>query len=413
VRAVETAWRSAPGGITAPRGLRAASAIAGLRATVAAPDLALLTVADGSASAAGVFTTNRFRAAPVLLSELALASSGGRARAIIANAGCANAGTGPAGMADAQRVAARVADAVGCAPTEVLSASTGLIGSRLDVEAIEEVLPALQPRASRAAGREAARAILTTDTRTKEASVVANLDGRTITVGGMAKGSGMIHPQMATMLAFVATDATIEPPLLAALLRDAVRDSFNQVTVDGDTSTNDSVFLLATGAAGGPSLAGSGDEEGAVAAIAAGVSLVCRDLARQIAADGEGATRLIEVNVTGALTVDEARLAARSVAGSNLVKAAVHGADPNWGRIAAAAGRSGATLDPGRLVIWIGDQRVFAGEPCPFDEKLASRHLRRKRVTLRIDLGIGPGAGEAWGCDLSADYVAINSEYAT
>lgn len=407
-------WRSVRGGITAPRGIKVASATAGLRETVAAPDLVLITVADGAASAAGVFTTNRFRAAPVLLSELALATSGGRARAIIANAGCANAGTGPSGMSDAQRVAAVAANALGCSPAEVLSASTGLIGSRLDVAAIERTLPHLRPRASRTAGREAARAILTTDTRTKEAAVAADLDGRRVTVGAMAKGSGMIHPQMATMLAFVATDAAVDPPLLAALLRDAVRDSFNQITVDGDTSTNDSVFLLATGAAGGPTLAaGTAANEPAVEALAAGINRVCRSLAQQIAADGEGATRLIEVLVAGARTNDEARLAARTVAGSNLVKAAVHGADPNWGRIAAAAGRSGSALDQERLAIRIGDQRVFAGAPCPFDEALASRHLRRKRVTLRLDLGIAAGTGAAWGCDLTAEYVSINSEYTT
>jgi glutamate N-acetyltransferase/amino-acid N-acetyltransferase len=412
-----TVWRSVPGGITAAGGMRAASMSAGLRATVAAPDLALLTVADGAASAAGVFTTNEFRAAPVLLSEVALATSGGRARAIIVNAGCANAGTGAPGMADAQRVAAAVAAAVGCSPSQVLSASTGLIGSRLDVDAIEQALPHLRPRASRAAGRKAAGAILTTDTRTKEAAVAADLDGRRITVGGMAKGAGMIHPQMATMLGFVATDAAVEPPLLAALLCDAVRDSFNQVSVDGDTSTNDSVFLLATGAAGGPALspgtAGTAGDEDAISALAAGVLLVCRSLAQQIAADGEGATRLIEVAVTGAQTDDEARLVARTVAGSNLVKAAVHGADPNWGRIAAAAGRSGAALEQEHLSVWIGDQRVFAGEPCAFDEEVARRSLRRNRVSLRLDLGIGDGTGEAWGCDLSADYVAINSDYTT
>ncbi|MDP9270997.1 MAG: bifunctional glutamate N-acetyltransferase/amino-acid acetyltransferase ArgJ [Chloroflexota bacterium] len=404
-------WRPIPGGITAPRGMKAGSVIAGLRSRPA-PDVALLAMPDG-ASAAGAFTTNQFRAAPVQLSEAALAASGGQARAVVVNAGCANAGTGPEGLADAQRVAAAAARLAGCATGEVLTASTGLIGSRLDADAIERSLPHLRLSASRAAGRRAAEAILTTDTRTKEAALAAELGGRRISVGGMAKGSGMIHPQMATMLAFVATDAAVEPGLLAGILRDAVRDSFNQISVDGDGSTNDTVFLLATGAADGPSVAEEPAARGFVSDLAAGISAVCRSLAQQIAADGEGATRLIEVHVTGAATDDEARLVARGIAASNLVKAAVHGADPNWGRIAAAAGRSGATLDPARLGIWIGDQRVFAGEPCAFDRRTATRSLRLRRVGLRVDLGIGHGAGEAWGCDLSAEYVAINSEYET
>ena len=403
--------RPLPGGITAARGISAGATIAGLRSTPAL-DLALLAVEAGDpASAAAVFTTNLFRAAPVMAAEAALAATGGRLRAVVVNAGCANAGTGPGGVADTDRVVAAVSSHLGCPVHQVLPASTGLIGSRLPAEAIERALPRIRLSGSRAAARRAARAIMTTDTRPKEAAVSVDLgDGRTVAVGGMAKGSGMIAPRMATMLAFVATDAPVEPPLLGRLLQDAVRDSFNQVSVDGDGSTNDAVVLLATGAAGGGRLDKSGD---ATERFAFGLLSVCRRLAQLIAADGEGATRLIEVRVDGARTDADARTVARNVAGSNLVKAAVHGADPNWGRIAAAAGRSGASVEPDRLAISIGPIRVFAGEPCDFDERSASRVLRRRRVFIGLDLGLGAGSGEAWGCDLSAEYVAINSEYRT
>jgi glutamate N-acetyltransferase/amino-acid N-acetyltransferase len=402
--------RPLAGGITAARGIAAGATTAGLRSRPAL-DLALLAVEGDPASAAAVFTTNLFRAAPVVAAEAALLATGGRVRGVVVNAGCANAGTGAGGMADAERVVAAVARRLGCPVHQVLPASTGLIGSRLPAEAIERALPRIRISGSRAAARRAARAIMTTDTRPKEAALSVDLgDGRTIAVGGMAKGSGMVAPQMATMLGFVATDAPVEPPLLGRLLRDAVDDSFNQVSVDGDGSTNDAVVLLATGAAGGAPLGASGD---ATARFAFALKAVCRDLAKQIAADGEGATRLIEVRVDGAHTDAEARIVARAVAGSNLVKAAVHGADPNWGRIAAAAGRSGASIEPDRLAISIGPIRVFAGEPCDFDERRASRTLRGRRVAIGLDLGLGDGSGEAWGCDLSAEYVAINSEYRT
>lgn len=402
--------RPLAGGITAARGISAGATTAGLRSRPAL-DLALLAVEGDAASAAAVFTTNLFRAAPVVAAEAALAATGGRLRGVVVNAGCANAGTGAGGLADAERVVAAAARRLGCETDEVLPASTGLIGSRLPVAAIEGALPRIRLSSSRAAARRAARAIMTTDTRPKEAAVSVDLgDGRTVVVGGMAKGSGMIAPQMATMLAFVATDAPIEPPLLRRLLRASVNDTFNQVSVDGDGSTNDGVVVLATGAAGGAPLKASG---AATARFTEALRTVCGNLAKQIAADGEGATRLIEVRVYGARQDADARLVARAVAGSNLVKAAVHGADPNWGRIAAAAGRSGAALEPDRLTVWIGPLRVFAGEPCDFDERRASRVLRGKTVAIGLDLGLGTGSGEAWGCDLSAEYVAINSEYRT
>jgi glutamate N-acetyltransferase/amino-acid N-acetyltransferase len=398
------------GGVTAPAGFGAAAARVGLRIGEG-PDLTLVASTSGPVPAAATFTTNRFKAAPVVLSQRALGATRGQAAAIVLNAGCANAGTGPDGMTDAMTVRAAVASRLGVRSSEVLVASTGLIGSRLEVPKILAALPGLKPRGSRSAGREAATAIMTTDTRPKEAAVRIGLDGGgSVTVGGMAKGAGMIHPQMATMLAVLTTDARVEPGALRSLLRRSVERSFNQVTVDGDPSTNDCVFLLASGVADVPPVTEGSPE---MDRFARGLDAACTSLARQIASDGEGATRRIDVTVSGAWTDADARLVARAVAGSNLVKAAVHGSDPNWGRIAAAAGRSGARLDPDRLTVTIGQQEVYRCGPVDFDERAASRALSGREVAIGLDLGIGPGWGEAWGCDLSAEYVAINSEYRT
>jgi glutamate N-acetyltransferase/amino-acid N-acetyltransferase len=400
--------RPISGGITTARGFRAAAARAGLRSGPG-PDVALIVSDGGPVPAAATFTKNRLRAAPVELAMRSLRATGGRVAAVIANAGCANAGTGAQGIDDARRVQALVAERLGVAPREVFTASTGLIGSRLGVDRIAAVLPELAPATGRRADGEAARAIMTTDTRPKETAVEVDLGrGRTARIGGMAKGSGMIHPQMGTMLAFVSTDAPLETSALRMLLRATVDRTFNQVTVDGDPSTNDTVLALASGAEGGRTLAGT-----ALDAFADGLEAVCRSLAERIAADGEGARHRIDVVVRGARTDRHARLAARAVAGSNLVKSAVHGGDPNWGRIAAAAGRSGAALDPDRLRVGIGPITVYDGAPVAFDERAASRALRGKVVEISLDLGLGSAEGMAWGCDLSAEYVAINSEYRT
>jgi len=393
--------------VTSASGFSVGVSEAGIRES-GGPDLVLI-ASDRPASAAATFTTNLMRAAPVLLAEEALTSGAATVRGIVINAGCANAGTGAAGLKDARAVVAAAAAHLGCEPHEVLPASTGLIGSRLPVPSIAAAIPALRLRRSRAAAARAARAIMTTDTRPKQNAVTARLsDGRAFTVGGMAKGAGMIHPQMATMLAFLTTDAPIDPVTLASLLRPAVERTFNQVTVDGDTSTNDAVMVLANGAAGGPSLNG---EDRRIFAEA--LEAVCRSLAIAIASDGEGARHLIEVTVIGAADDAIARTVARTVASSSLVKTAVHGADPNWGRIAAAAGRSGVRLDPDRMHISIGDVTVFDGSPLDFDEPRARRILGRATVPLGLDLRDGAGSGTAWGCDLSAEYVAINSEYTT
>ena len=400
--------RAISGGITTPAGFRVASARAGLRLGPG-PDLVLLVSDDGPVPAAATFTTNQLRAAPVELAMRSLRATGGRIAAVVANAGCANAGTGAPGLADAERARALVAERLGHRAEAVFTASTGLIGSRLAVERIAGVLPGMRLATGRRADVAAARAIMTTDTRPKEAAVEVDLgDGRTVRVAGMAKGSGMIHPQMGTMLAFVTTDAPTTPETLREALGPVVDRTFNQVTVDGDPSTNDTVLVLASGRAGGEPLAG-----GALAAFGAGLEAVCRSLAEQIAADGEGAQHRIDVDVRGARDEGEARLVARAVAGSSLVKTAVHGADPNWGRIAAAAGRAGARLDPDRLRVALGPITVYDGAPIPFDERAASRALRGKVVRIGLDLGIGPGSGMAWGCDLSAEYVTINSEYRT
>jgi glutamate N-acetyltransferase/amino-acid N-acetyltransferase len=399
--------RAVGSGVTAAPGFRVAAARAGLRSGPG-PDVALIVSARGPVAAAATFTTNRFRAAPVTVAARTLEASGGRAAAIIINAGCANAGTGKAGLADARRVQASVASQLGLRQQDVLVASTGLIGSRLGVEQIEAVLPRLKPSGGKAAALEAANAIMTTDTRPKQAAFRFEAGSRTLTVGGMAKGAGMIHPQMATMLAFLTTDAPVAPALLRDLLRESIERSFNQVTIDGDQSTNDAVMILA-GAEGREIKADSAAAE----AFADALDATCISLAQQIAADGEGATHRIDVAVGGAANDREARLVARNVAGSSLVKSAVHGGDPNWGRIAAAAGRSGARLKPERLVVRIGSITVYDGGPVEFSEAAASRALKRKVVEIGLDLGLGSGQGEAWGCDLSAEYVAINSEYRT
>jgi glutamate N-acetyltransferase / amino-acid N-acetyltransferase len=400
--------RSLRGGVTTPSGFRVAVARAGLRSGTG-PDVALIVSEQGPVPAAATFTKNRMRAAPVELSMRSLRASKGHVAAVIANAGCANAGTGAPGLEDARAVQALLAKRIGLPGRFVLTCSTGLIGSRLGVERIASVLPDLKPSSGQHADDEAAQAIMTTDTVPKQAAAEVDLGrGRRVRIGGMAKGSGMIHPQMGTMLAFLTTDASIEPGLLRDTLRKVVDGTFNQVTVDGDPSTNDTVLLMASGAAGGSGLDGP-----ALGAFAEGLEAVCRSLAEQIAADGEGAQHRIDVSVSGARDDREARMVARAVAGSSLVKSAVHGADPNWGRIAAAAGRAGARFDPSRLAVRIGSLTVYDGAPLDFDERTASRKLRGKVVQIGLDLGLGSGIGMAWGCDLSAEYVAINSEYRT
>ena len=356
--------------------------------------------------AVGLFTRSRIKAAPVLLSQKHLEDH--RAQAVVVNRGCANACTGERGMADAREMASLTAGKLGLSPEEVLIASTGIIGTYLDLgelgRAIDEV------ELSAAGGHQLAQAILTTDRFPKEVAVALDIGGRRVAIGGVAKGAGMIHPDLATMLCLLSTDATVEPAFLHQALKEAVDFSFNLVTVDGDTSPNDTVVILANGLVKNPPLtADSPDGTRFKSALRA----VCLQLARAVARDGEGATKLIEVQVEGAISPEEARLAARTIAGSSLVKAAVYGSDPNWGRVIAALGRSGAKVEEFKVELYLGGLCLFRGQPVPFDREEARRLLEGGEVSFRVCLNLGKGIATAWGCDLSPEYVTINSAYTT
>ncbi len=391
-------------------GFRAAAVACGLKPS-GALDLMLVS-SDRACAAAGVFTTNRVKAAPVLLDQEVLAGDASSIRGVIANAGCANACTGARGLADARRMAALTAQALGCGERQILVLSTGVIGRHLDMEKLMRGIVAVaSPIAVRGAAA-ASRAILTTDTRPKTAAVNVTIGGRTIAIRGFAKGAGMIHPNMATMLAVVTTDAALAPATLQGALAAAIARSFNRVSVDGDMSTNDTVILLASGVSG-PTL----DDPG-TAAFTAALTEACTSLAKQIARDGEGATRLVEIRVTGARDEAEAHTVADSIARSPLVKSAIHGGDPNWGRVLAAAGYSGATIDPDRLALAFGGPGetltlVRDGLPVAYEERAASALLRRDPVLIHLGLGLGGGEATTWTCDLSAEYVTINAHYTT
>jgi glutamate N-acetyltransferase/amino-acid N-acetyltransferase len=393
-------------GVTAPRGFRAAGVKAGVKED--ALDLALL-VADEACAAAGVFTTSHTAAPPVAVAREHLAS--GRARAVVVNSGCANAATGPGGLGDAREMAALAARAVGCRPEEVVVASTGVIGVRLPMDRVGAGVAEAARRLSREHGAEAARAIMTTDTRPKEASAELTLGGVTCTVGGMAKGAGMIAPNMATMLAFFTTDVAIVPALLRSALVDAVGESLNHITVDGDTSTNDCAVILASGAAGAPTIQ---EEREGFETFRRALTDVARRLAEMLVRDGEGVTRVAEVRVDGARTRESADRVARVVAESPLVKTALNGGDPNWGRVLAAAGRAGVALDPSRLSIWIGDVQVAEnGVACDYREEDAASAMTEDTVRIRLSLGSGDASGWMWTSDLSHGYVDINAHYRT
>ena len=391
----------ADGTITSPKGFLAGAAAAGIK-TKGGPDLGIL-YSEKPCSVAGRFTKNRIKAAPVQWCQQCVAL--GKAQAIITNAGCANACTGEQGMRDAKAMAQAAAKKLGVSVDAVLVASTGVIGHKLPIDLIESGVKKI--KLSAAGGHDLARAIMTTDTRPKEIAVACEEYG--FTVAGIAKGAGMIHPDMATMLSFLTTDADIDARLLDRLLGEAVDASFNMITVDGDTSTNDTVLILANGTRGVVKA-----DTKAAEAFAKALLKVCTYLARSVAADGEGATRLIGVKVEGAQSLADARIAARTIVGSPLVKSAVHGRDPNWGRIIAALGRSGAEFDPKKVDLYLDKIRFMStGEPVPFDEKAASAAMGKAEVKVRVSLNGGRYSATAWGCDLSAEYVAINSEYET
>ena len=335
----------------------------------------------------------------------------GHARAVVVNSGCANAATGPAGLADAREMARVTARVVGCEPEDVIVASTGVIGVRLPMDRVRAGIEAAAGHLSADRGVDAARAIMTTDTKPKEAATAFTLGGVTCTVGGMAKGAGMIAPNMATMLAFFTTDATVAPALLRRALVAAVGESLNRITVDGDTSTNDCAVLLASGAAGAQAIEGEGAE---YEAFQSALTAVARQLSEMLVRDGEGVTRVAEVRVEGARTAEEADRVARVVAESPLVKTALYGGDPNWGRILAAAGRAGVPLDGDRVSIWIGDVQVAEnGAAREYEEKDAAAAMEEDPVRLRIRLAEGEASGWMLTTDLSHRYVDINAHYRT
>ena len=407
-----------------PRGFRLAGVPCGLKGPARGRqplDLALI-VSERRAATAGVFTTNRFAAAPIGVCRDHLERSLGQARGVVVNSGCANAATGPEGERRARAVAAAASRLLGCLPEEILVASTGVIGRPLAHRRMVAALPAARRAlSSGAAGLgAAARAIMTTDTRPKIRCAEAVLGGRTVTVTGFAKGSGMIHPRMATMLAFLLTDASLHPRLLERLLREAVRESFNAISVDGDCSTNDTVLLLAGGGAGGRAVLQIGrHEEPFVRAVRA----VCRALALDIVTDGEGARRILEVEVTGAPSGTGADRVARSIANSPLVKTALAGGDPNWGRILSAAGAAGVEFSPARVSMHIGDVPVVRRGQAVVPAN-GARNGRRNgnglrrlftgpRVRVRLDLDSGRGRAVVWTCDLTRRYIDINAHYTT
>jgi glutamate N-acetyltransferase/amino-acid N-acetyltransferase len=395
------------GSVSAPAGFRAAGIACGIKKN-GNPDLALI-VSDRPAAAAAVFTTNKAQAAPVLVSRACLAASGGHARVVAINSGCANACTGPDGLATAEAMADAAAHAAGTARHDVLVASTGVIGVSLDRDVVTKGIASAFAALSPQGGAAAARAIMTTDPFPKEAAVEAVTAGGSFRVGGIAKGSGMIEPLMATMLAVVTTDARVAPALLQRALSAVTDVTFNAITVDGECSTNDCVFALANGASG----VAIGEAD--LGVLAEAMRRVCEQLAIGIVRGGEGATKLVTIDVTGGRTDEEAKQAARAIGNSPLVKTAVHGADPNWGRLVAVAGRAGVDFTLERARVQIGDVVLFA-DGRPFDERApqASAHLQGTEVSLRVDLGTGgPGAARMWTCDLSADYVKINAEYRT
>ncbi len=395
-----------PGGtVTSPQGFRAGATSAGIKKNAEnSLDLGIL-FSEEPCVTAGLFTSSRLKSAPVVLCQERIES--GKAVALIVNSGNANAYTGERGRADAEAMAALTAKSLGLEAEEVLVASTGVTGQPLPMKLIKPAIDRII--LTRDGGHDLARAIMTTDTAPKETAVTVRDEGGEFTIGGVAKGAGMIHPDMATMLCFLATDAAVELDFLRSALRRAAEVSFNMISVDGDTSPSDTVLIMANGLAQNkPITDGNGQ------AFQQALEQVCLYLAKAIARDGEGATRLIGVTVNGAVNEAEARLAARTIVSSPLVKAAIHGADPNWGRILAALGRSGAEVVAAKIDLDIGGIPLLKdGSPLDFDEQKASKRLQQKEVAIIVNLNLNAASATAWGCDLSEEYVTINSQYTT
>ena len=395
------------GTVTAPKGFSSGATYAGLK-TYAEDKLDLGIIAsEAPCSAAGVFTTSTIKSATVTVNQEHLAQ--GLIRGLVVNAGIANTCVGEQGYKDAQEMTELVADKLGMGSDEVLVCSTGVIGVELPMSLIRSGIETIE--LSNDGGHSVARAMMTTDTRTKEIAVSFECAGHLIHIGGIAKGSGMIHPNMATMLAFVTTDANVEPDFLKTTLTNVANKSFNMLSVDGDTSTNDSVLVLANGLAGNTQISSDSPDS---STFQEALSEVCIYLTRELARDGEGASRLIVVEVAGAANQEDAQNAARSVSSSNLVKAAVTGSDPNWGRVMMALGKSGAQADETKIDLFVNGVCIMeSGSPIPFHKEAVVSLMRGPEVTFRLQLNLGSGEATAWGCDLTEEYVIINSAYTT
>ncbi len=401
-----------PGGVCAAEGFKAGGVHCGIRKNRTKKDLALI-VSETKAACAAVYTTNLVKGAPLTVTKKNI--SDGYATAVVCNSGNANTCNAD-GIEVAEKMCALVAESVGCEAHDVVVASTGVIGQRLDVTPIAEAMPALAATVSKSGGADAAEAIMTTDTRLKEVAVRFTVDGKTCSLGGIAKGSGMIHPNMATMLVFLTTDVAISPDMLRAALQSDIADTFNMVSVDGDTSTNDMVTVLANGAAGNREITDKNDP--AFAVFMKALNTVTVHLCRMIAGDGEGATKLLECRVTGAESTECAKTVAKSVVCSSLLKAAMFGADANWGRVLCAVGYSGAELDVDTIDVAFrsraGEITVCVnGAGVDFSEEEAKRILLEDEIEILVDLGAGDNSASAWGCDLTYDYVKINGDYRT
>ncbi|HAQ08095.1 MAG TPA: N-acetylglutamate synthase [Bacillus bacterium] len=395
------------GGILNPKGFLCGGVHAGLRYNKL--DLGMI-VSETPASCAAVYTTSHFQAAPLLVTQNSIAKEG-VLQAVVVNSACANACTGDQGYEDALRMRSLAASKLGISEHHVAVASTGVIGEFLQMEKIEAGIEEVTAGKSEGDMQAFQTAILTTDTVMKKSCHSAEIDGRTVLVGGAAKGSGMIHPNMATMLGFITTDAAISSEHLAIALKEVTDTTFNQITVDGDVSTNDMVLVMANGRAGNHSLEPCHPQWTVFVEL---LKVTCASLAKQIARDGEGATKLIEVMVTGALSNEDARKTARKIVGSNLVKTAIYGADANWGRIIGAIGQSEAVVNPKTVDIALGKIKMLEGsKPVSFSEEEAKAYLQNDMVEIYVDLHMGEGTGMAWGCDLSYDYVKINASYRT
>jgi len=401
----ESVYAYVDGGVTAPFGFMASGVSSGIKKS-GRKDVALV-VARDTCPAAAVFTTSSMAAPPVVVSREHVAN--GLLRAAVVNAGNANACTGAVGLADARQMAGATADALGCDASDVLVASTGVIGVPMPMDLVLAGITEAAGELDLVAGEDAAEAIMTTDTFVKSTGAALEVDGLTYTVGGMAKGSGMIQPNMATMLAFITTDAPLSSAGCDLALRQAVARTFNRITVDSDTSTNDMCVLMASGAAGGV-LIEPGDSSFLL--LAAAIEHVCGELARMVVRDGEGATKLITVAVAGAESESDAEAVAFAIANSPLVKTAIFGADANWGRVAMAIGKSPAAVDPALVRIrFAGILTCEGGTAVPFSEEAAAAALAAEDVEIAVDLGLGDGEATVWTCDLSYEYVKINGEY--